>query len=189
MIRISFIAGELAFTAVWLAVRIVGWIRRKKIDWKREAALLLMYVNLAVIIRLVFYPFFTVGGKVQPLIFDPGKILPPRVNLVPFVHIAEYDSAREMMINIAGNIVMFIPGGIILPLLYRRLDGFFKVVVASAGISAAVEILQLLFYGSVTDIDDLILNTAGAAAGCGIYFLFRAASKAFRDRNKAENIL
>ena len=31
--------------------------------------------------------------------------------------------------------------------------------------------LQLLFSGSVTDLDDLILNTAGAAIGYGIYKL------------------
>ena len=51
MLEISFLSAELAFTAVWLLVRIIIWIRRNSIDWKREAVLLLMYLNLAVIIR------------------------------------------------------------------------------------------------------------------------------------------
>ena len=56
MIEISFLTAELALAAVWLAFRIAVWIRQKKIDWKREALLLLMYVNLAVIIRFTFFP-------------------------------------------------------------------------------------------------------------------------------------
>ena len=51
MFEISFFAAEAAFTAIWLLIRISIWIRQKSIDWKREAVLALMYINLAVIIR------------------------------------------------------------------------------------------------------------------------------------------
>ena len=64
MLEISFLSAELAFTAVWLLVRISIWIRRNSIDWKREAVLLLMYLNLAVIIRFVFFPSGLVDGHV-----------------------------------------------------------------------------------------------------------------------------
>ena len=73
MIGISLLTGELVFTALWLLCRGIIWIRQKKIVWKREAALLLMYVNLAVLLRFVLYPFFTVNGQVQPLIMDPDN--------------------------------------------------------------------------------------------------------------------
>ena len=56
MFEISFFSAELTFTAVWMLVRICIWIRQKRIDWKREAVLALMYFNLAVIIRFVFFP-------------------------------------------------------------------------------------------------------------------------------------
>ena len=171
LINISFLAGELVFTVLWLIIRGVIWIRQKKIVWKREALLLLMYINLAVLIRFVFYPFFPVDGQVQPLIINMKSMLPPRVNLIPFVNILDYDSKREAAINIIGNIGLFIPTGIIMPILYRRLYSFWKVLLAGAGLSLVIEIIQLLLPGSVTDIDDLILNTAGAAIGCGIYKL------------------
>ena len=147
------------------------WIQQKKIVWKREAFLLLMYVNHAVLIRFVFYPFFTVNGQIQPLIISMNSIRPLRVNLIPLVNILDYDIKREAAINIIGNISMFIPTGIILPILYRRLDRFWKVLLVGAGLSFVIEMIQLLFPGSVTDIDDLILNTAGAAIGYGIYKL------------------
>ena len=78
MIGISLLTGELVFTALWLLCRGIIWIRQKKIVWKREAALLLMYVNLAVLLRFVLYPFFTVNGQVQPLIINTRSIQPVR---------------------------------------------------------------------------------------------------------------
>ena len=130
-----------------------------------------MLVNLAVLIRFVFYPFFTVNGKVQPLIINMGSIQPLRINLIPLVNILDYDIKREATINIIGNISMFIPTGIIMPILYKRLNRFWKVLLAGAGLSFGIEMIQLLFPGSVTDIDDLILNAAGVAIGYGIYKL------------------
>ena len=171
MIEVSLLTGELVFTALWLLSRGVIWTRQKKTDWKREAALLLMYVNLCVLIRFVLYQFFLADGHVQPLIIRQSGILPIRINLIPFVNIFDYDVKREAAINIIGNVCMFIPTGIILPILYKRLDCFRKVFLAGAGISFAIEMIQLLFPGSVTDIDDLILNTAGAAIGYWIYRL------------------
>ncbi len=55
MIEISLLSGELLFAALWLLCRGILWLRQKKIVWKREAVLLLMFVNLAVLIRFVFY--------------------------------------------------------------------------------------------------------------------------------------
>jgi glycopeptide antibiotics resistance protein len=100
-------------------------------------------------------------------------IQPIRINLIPFVNILDYDSKREAAINIIGNTCMFIPTGIILPILYPRLDCFWKVLLAGAGLSLVIEMMQLFFPGSVSDIDDLILNTAGVAIGYGIYKLVR----------------
>lgn len=173
MIEISFLAGELVFAAIWIVVRILVWIKQKKVNWKREAMLLLMFVNLAVIIRFVFYPFDRVDGRILPLIFDVNRILPFRINPVPFVHILEYDTRSYTIINIAGNAGLFIPSGILFPILYKRLDRFWKVVVAGACLSLSIEIIQLLFVNSVTDMDDLIMNTAGCAIGYGIYALVR----------------
>ena len=171
MIEISLLSGEVFFTVLWLLGRGMVWIQQKKLAWKREALLLLMFINLAVLIRFVFYPFFTVNGQVQPLIINMASIQPLRVNLMPLVNILDYDVKREATINIIGNISMFIPTGVIMPILYKRLDRFWKVLLAGAGLSFAIEMIQLFFPGSVTDIDDLLLNTAGVAIGYGIYKL------------------
>ncbi len=173
MLIIPLLTGELIFTGIWLLARIIIWVREKRICWKREAMLLLLYINLAVLIRFVFYPFFRAEGHVRPLQIDLNNILPFRINLIPFVNIMDYDVKREAVINIVGNTVMFIPTGIILPILYKELNSFGKVICAGAGISLLIEMLQLLLPGSVTDIDDLILNTLGVCIGFAIYCITR----------------
>lgn len=178
MIKIPFWAAEAALALVWTALRGALWIRRGKIDWKREALLLLMYVNLAVLLRITFFPMARADGRVQPLVLYTAALWPPRINLVPFVRLGDFAFRRELLLNVIGNVLMFIPSGIILPILYKKLDGFGKTVAAGAGISLCIELLQLPFSVRSSDIDDLILNTLGAAIGYGLF----AAAKALRRR-------
>ena len=173
MLKISFITLELLYTAVWLLCRIVVWIKQRHIDWKREAILLLMYINLAVIIRFTFFPMSRINGRIQPLVFDASKVFPFWVNLIPFVKLLDYNSKRDLLLNIIGNTAMFIPSGIILPIIYRRLNSFWKVVFAGAMLSSCIEILQLPFSSRATDIDYLILNTLGVMIGYVIYSLVK----------------
>ena len=173
MFEIPFLLLELLFTAIWLIIRFVVWMKQKSIDWKREAVLFLMYINLAVIIRFTFFPMAKADGRVQPLIFDISAAFPFRVNLLPLVNLFDYDSKRDLYLNVIGNAAMFIPSGIVLPIIYKHLDTFGKVLLAGGGISLCIEILQLPFRVRATDIDDLILNTIGVIIGYGIYALIR----------------
>ena len=169
MLNITFLAAEFTFAVIWLLVRMIVWVRRGSIDWKREAILLLMYVNLSLILRFTFFPKDLVNGHIQPLAFDPEAVFPLRTNLVPLIHLFDYNSVRNIIWNVVGNMVMFVPTGIILPILYKKLDSFWKVVGAGACISLCIEILQLPFASRASDIDDLTLNTLGVAVGYGIY--------------------
>lgn len=128
-----------------------------------------MYINLAVIIRFVLFPRDLVDGHVQPLFFDMAAAFPLRVNLVPLVYLFDYDNARDIVWNVAGNAAMFIPTGVVLPIVYRRLNSLWKVAAAGSFISLCIEILQLPFPSRASDVDDLILNTLGVVIGYGIY--------------------
>ena len=173
MVGITFLSAELFFTAIWLLTRFIVWKRQGQIRWKREAVLLLIYINLAVITRFVFFPRALVNGHVQPLVFDPATAFPFRMNLVPLVRLFDYGNAWDIIWNVVGNFAMFIPTGIVLPVVYRKLHCFWKAVAVGALISLCIEILQLPFPSRASDVDDLILNTLGVAAGYGIYAVFR----------------
>ena len=173
MWEISFTALELLYTAFWLLCRVTVWIRQRYISWKREAVLLFMYINLAVIIRFTFFPMSRVNGNVQPLVYDASTAFPFRVNLIPFVNLFDYDNKRDLLLNVIGNTVMFIPSGIILPIIYKKLNSFGKAAAAGAMISLCIEIIQLPFSVRASDVDDLILNTLGVMVGFGIFAAVR----------------
>ena len=85
MFEISFLHLELVFTGIWFLIRLFVWIRQGHINWKHEAAQLLMYINLAVIIRFVFFPRELADGHIQPLVFDSATAFPFRLNVVPLL--------------------------------------------------------------------------------------------------------
>ena len=181
MIEIYYSQMVLVISALWLLVRVLFWLKNKKIDWIREAQLLLVYICIIVVVRFTFCPFGKVDGKIQPLLFDKDKILPIWLNFVPFVYWFDYPTMKEALLNLIGNTTMFIPLGIVWPSVFKKLDSHGKVIAAGVGVTLTIEILQLPFFGRATDIDDLILNSLGFLMGYGIYLLI---SKLRKRRNK-----
>ena len=76
--------------------------------------------------------------------------------------------------QVLGNFVMLLPLGIYLPLLYKRLRGFFQVLLISLLASIFIEFLQLITRYRSVDIDDVLLNTVGACVGYLIFRLVKA---------------
>ena len=173
-VRIPFVTGLIIFTACWFAARALICFFRKKFDLKHEAKLLLMYVNLAVLFRITFFPMHhDANGSIQPMIFDPKDIFPLNINLVPLQNLFDFSTTKDMLVNIIGNVTMFIPTGIILPVIYKKLRSFPRTVLAGGLISLGIEILQLPFCERTSDVNDLILNTSGVVIGYGIYTMAR----------------
>ena len=171
MIEISFCAGMCLVLCAWLLLRTGVYLKTKLIDWNYEFRQLFFLINLLVIVRFTFYPFSTVNGQVQPLIFEPDAVFPFRINWVPFVNLMDYESKSDLLVNIIGNFALFIPTGIMLPLIYHDLNTLKKVMLTGFAISLSIEILQLPFAVRASDIDDLILNTAGCLTGFSILSL------------------
>ena len=159
-------------SVIWIMVRIIFGIKNKKVSLERELVLLPVYICLIVIARFVYFPLGLVDGHIGVLRFDSDRIAPPWINLVPVVHM--FDKYKGWLINIIGNIAMFIPVGIVWPICYKKIDSFLKTVLAGAGLTLIIEITQLLFYDRCSDIDDFIMNTTGTAIGAAIFFIAKA---------------
>jgi len=80
---------------------------------------------------------------------------------------------RAAVINLAGNVVMFVPLGFLLPLVFPKLTNAWKTLLCVALIITAVELAQLLTLVGSCDVDDLILNLGGAGLGYGFYKLMK----------------
>lgn len=97
------------------------------------------------------------------------------INLVPFRTIGTYCERyiqSLFLVNIVGNIVMFLPWGFGLPLLWKRRRSVGSVVFCSLALPLGIEICQM-FIGRSVDIDDLILNFVGGCLGGALYFALR----------------
>ena len=99
---------------------------------------------------------------------------------VPFRSIYEYiTEIKEMSLldfafrSLIGNIVSFIPLGILIPTIFVSQRKFDKFMVTIVIIISCVEFLQAITLLGVCDVDDLILNAIGACIGFGLYALFR----------------
>ena len=75
--------------------------------------------------------------------------------------------------NLLGNFVLFLPMGIFLPCIFKKLRRVYKTVPLIMGMVVLVELLQLATKRGFADIDDLILNTVGAAVGYFTYCLVK----------------
>ena len=169
-----FWAGQITVVIGWILFRYAAYIKNKKINRKFEIIQILFLINLLVIYRMTFHPFEKLNGQVQPLLFEAATAWPFRVNLIPFVNLTDYETRSDMLLNIIGNCAMFIPTGIMTPLIYKNLKSFRKTVLMGFLISLTIEIIQLPFAVRCSDVDDLILNTFGCLIGYGLYSLISA---------------
>ncbi|MBO5836821.1 MAG: VanZ family protein [Oscillospiraceae bacterium] len=97
------------------------------------------------------------------------------INLIPLKTIRMYismaknsDSAylfRHAVVNLVGNVVMFVPLGFFLPYIARRLRSFWKTVLCALVLILAIETIQYFTLLGACDVDDLILNLAGVILG------------------------
>lgn len=111
------------------------------------------------------------------------------VNLVPFrtiLNYLKYSGLWHTMINILGNVIIFIPIGILLPMIYTRYRKLFNILKISLALTFFIEFIQF-FIGRSVDIDDLMLNVSGAVVGYVIwknYLRYKFPDKKVRSRKK-----
>ncbi len=75
-------------------------------------------------------------------------------------------SVREAAKQLGGNILLGVPFGMLLPVLLPQARGLVRVAAVTAVVMTLVELIQgSLVTGRAFDVDDVILNTAGALLG------------------------
>lgn len=99
------------------------------------------------------------------------------LNLIPFRTILEEitgipglapeDRFSIALLNILGNLLLYVPVGFLLPRAYKKFAKLGTVLLFGLILSCIFEILQYLFGGSA-DIDDVLVHLVGLAAGYGL---------------------
>lgn len=93
-------------------------------------------------------PFFTIGNYLWVVFHSSNAYL-----------------VRHCFINLAGNVLLFIPIGFLLPKVSRAMQNYLRFFLLCFAIMLAVELLQLVTLLGSFDVDDLILNLSGMSLG------------------------
>lgn len=94
-----------------------------------------------------------------------------RYNLVLFQEIRRFwrlwrvVGIQAAFLNLAGNVLGFVPFGFFVPILNKRLRKSIVITVLGFLMSLTVELIQLVTKVGCFDVDDLLLNTLGAFFG------------------------
>ena len=145
--------------------------KKKRINRIVGRVLLVAYFAL-----LIFFMFFSdeLGRKMGTGV--------RRMNTHPFNEIRRFWAMRftygwkYTLMNIGGNILIFVPFGFLIPMSSKNkiTRNFFVVTLLAIMFSGAIEVVQILTKVGAFDIDDIILNTAGAITGYIVYAIAKA---------------
>lgn len=134
--------------------------RRQPMKW-----LLLVLYSAAV----VYWMFLGFGRTVRtdgPLLYN----LEPLRTVKLYFNLHNGVTFSGRLVNLLGNVVVFIPFGVLLPLLIRKLRSVLMLTLWTALGILLLETLQMLLRVGSFDVDDLLLNLMGVWVG---YILFR----------------
>ena len=121
------------------------------------------------------------GQRIRPgMVLEFSRPTADRINLEPmatvklYLNLIRYSKdpyyLMHSWVNLVGNVVMFIPLGALLPNTFTPLRNFLKLFFWVMLSVVAVELVQMFTGLGSCDIDDLILNMAGAVIGYLIWY-------------------
>lgn len=154
-------------------------LHKKRFRWGRELLLLLFMLFHIALATLVFKPH-SAWARVRA-----GRSLweyatwrlrtMNDVNFTPMVTIRRFTRlgwGDAFAVNLVGNVGMFLPLGFGLPLLWRRWQRVWKVLLMAFLVPVVIETTQI-FIGRSVDIDDVLLNAAGVMMGYVLWAICR----------------
>ena len=120
-----------------------------------------------------------------------------RYNLKPFAEIKRYltkirdKDFASYMINIAGNVILFMPFGFLFPFVsdvrkFKRGRTFLGTFVVTVLFCFLIEGIQLVSKVGVFDVDDIIMNTFGSVMGYAIFRIVILNHRMTKKKREAE---
>jgi glycopeptide antibiotics resistance protein len=143
-------------------------IRSKCSNW--SALIFAVYFAILIYATLFTFNHYVYGKSANLVLFDSIRLM--------------WRSGDYWLIfkNIFGNIMLFFPLGLLLPVISRFFNSWRVMFVVGFGTSLAIEVIQYEYAQRIFDIDDILLNGTGALVGL-ILFKFFATIFRIIERN------
>lgn len=141
----------LSSSVVLLPVCVIsGLVLFRDMGWRWKTGCLLLCLYFAALFSVVGLP------QIGCLVFEPS------IHLVPLADV--FAGSASYWRSTVLNVLLFVPAGALLPMLWGRFRRAWKTVLFGFCLSLGVECLQMFTF-RLTDVDDLITNTLGTAIG------------------------
>jgi len=159
------------------------WCMKKKRMQNDITIHILFALYVYALFKVILFKFGSMditflGNQLKRSLGNPDNIARElhQGNLVPFHEISRTmdDLTFHGLINLVGNVAIFIPFGIFIGLMLKRKSIFFGAFILSLGLSLCLESIQAVFSIGHFDVDDLILNSLGGTFG---FIAFRVCVK------------
>ncbi|WP_312093593.1 VanZ family protein [Aminipila sp.] len=125
--------------------------------------------DLIFVYLIVFMLEFTTISSLARILYIGIEIRPETFNFIPF------NSITTDMFSYVTNIILFLPFGLLCPILWENQRTIKKVTFAGFIFSLTIETSQI-FSMRVTDVDDLFMNTIGVAIGYLLFIIIKKIS-------------
>lgn len=159
------IKGYITLFAAFIAATIILYLpissilKKKGVGIIRQSSCLFLFFSLFLVV------FATIILFNLPISFNPERRI---LNLQPLQWVWEENIKQRIVEEIRPNIMIFIPLGFFIPIVFLRMRKFYTTVLAIFAVTFCIEFFQY-FIGRSCDIDDLIANLLGGTVGYGIY--------------------
>ena len=166
-----------------LFIYLSGYILVKKLEFSKKILNINLFIYFIVytITIITLTLFDEIFGRQGLVIVNWNKellnsYLKYSFNIIPFNtiklyingYINGYVNLKVFSMNILGNLVALMPYGMFIPLMFKRINKYYKFLILMIILVIGIELLQFITLSGSCDIDDLILNVMGASI---IYYI------------------
>ena len=153
---------------------------------------LIFFIYLLVVVRVIIFKYpisrlMEIAGTWERQVVLKGL---RTANFVPFKTIRMYIDYSYMLNsfeNLAGNVAVFIPFGLLFPYVHPRGSNFFVMLANVLLLVLGIEVFQLFSAFGAFDVDDILLNCAGAVIGY-LGYLFWIGMKKYMIRKERQEM-
>lgn len=151
-----------------------NFFKRKNLipQWPRELTMALFTCYLTGLFLLVLVPNHLIGNIWYWIFYHSpsgAHLRLPLWDVSQWAYSFHLGALFPLRLEALGNILLFLPFGCFLPLLWPRQT--WKTILYGCFLSFGIELLQMPL-GRSFDVRDLVMNTIGTAVGLLLFFLF-----------------
>lgn len=135
------------------------------INTRRESILWMFTFYIVILYQITVYRY----GISLDFLAEPR----PKINLsllTEIIKIYKHGAIWSFIYNIAGNILWFVPFGMLYSALIPK-KSLLKTAISGCIVSISIETMQFIFNTGISDIDDVLFNTVGAILGYVAFFI------------------